>query len=123
MKKINKGYALNSFTQFIDNHEDFAPTIKVNDGWYRLLNLLCKCITEIDDEAHPTQIIQIAQKFGNLRFYVGKAPSGVYGAIKMASEISRHICEQCGSTDNVNVVRDSDGTMYSKCKQHRRQNA
>ena len=87
--------------------------IETDDGWYKLIDTLCMVIKKVETGDLPTQIIQIKQKFGGLRFYVGKANAEVFGAIRMAEEMSYNICEHCGSTDN--VKRRKKGFVYTLC--------
>lgn len=61
------------------------------NGWKRLVEPLI----EMCNRAH-VEILQIKQKFGGLRFYVGLAPAEVSEAIREAETRSFTICEECG---------------------------
>jgi len=60
-------------------------------GWF----VLCMDLIRLCDE-RGVEVSQIKQKFGELRFYVGEAPSEVHEAIRIATEKSKTICEECG---------------------------
>lgn len=63
----------------------------VGPGWKKLVDPLeevCKLTN--------TTILQVKEKFGGLRFYVGEAPEWLHGLIRMAEEASMNTCEQCG---------------------------
>ena len=64
----------------------------VGEGWRKLVEPLidlCK--------AEGVDILQIKEKFGGLRFYVGAAGDEVYNAIDAAEAASFSICEECGA--------------------------
>lgn len=71
-------------------HELFG--IECGVGWktlYEPLILLCK--------REKVEILQIKEKFGTLRFYVGAAPEHVHVAIDDAESRSAETCELCGA--------------------------
>jgi hypothetical protein len=47
------------------------------------------------------EILQIKEKFGHLRFYVGEAPIAIYSAIEEAERQSFKVCEVCGSPGEI----------------------
>jgi hypothetical protein len=77
----------------------------VGDGWYALLDRLCKSLQwDTDKNGYPQVIAQqIKEKFGGLRFYYtteGDATPRehgiVEGKISFAEKMSYGICEYCG---------------------------
>lgn len=74
------------------------------DGWYNLIDSLCKSIQfHIDhnskkgNEIPQVVAVQIKEKFGTLRFYVDGGDELIEGMIWFAESFSGRICEQCGS--------------------------
>jgi hypothetical protein len=90
------------------------------DGWYNLLDTLCKCIQDHLDRGRgdiPTaQVVadQVKEKFGELRFYVTGGDHTTEGMIDMAEEMSRHICEVCGDRGEVR----SGSWIRTLCDEH-----
>jgi hypothetical protein len=84
------------------------------DGWYNIIDSLCACIqnecnheiktlkrenpqaTEEEIDDLQTRAVQVKEKFGGLRFYIGFGSPEIYGMIRMAEEISLRTCEDCG---------------------------
>jgi len=82
--------------------------IECRDGWYTLIDSLCgKLQWDIDHNSHnekykhQIEAVQVKEKFGGLRFYVNGASDAQYGVIDFAESMSYHICEICGTTNNV----------------------
>ncbi len=66
----------------------------VGPGWKKLVDPLeevCKLTN--------TSILQVKEKFGGLRFYVGSAPEWLYDLIHIAEWASIKTCEDCGVYD------------------------
>lgn len=95
--------------------------IECGNGWYKIIDNLCKTIeTLIKDDNYP-EVHQIKEKFGGLRFYVGSMTEDnykqIHGATLLAEYMSYEICEKCGSTDNVEV--DESGWIRTLCEECR----
>lgn len=87
--------------------------IECGDGWYHLLDVLCRNIQghldfkmkglETGEEKEAMQLIamQVKQKFGTLRFYHSGGDEYTAGLIQMAEAISGMICETCGDKATV----------------------
>ena len=87
--------------------------IECGDGWYNLLDVLCRNIQshldfkmknlETDEEKESLQLIatQIKQKYSTLRFYYSGGDDYTAGLIHMAEAISGMICETCGDKATV----------------------
>ena len=82
------------------------------DGWFSLVYNLSKKLMEIDQNI---QAVQVKEKFGSLRFYVGsvrqEVADQVYTAISEAEEISSKTCEQCGKSGKPN----KSGWIHTLC--------
>lgn len=71
------------------------------DGWFDLIAELSRRIDDIakaaglTDDGYP-EAMQVKEKFGGLRFYVGTATDEVFTAIDEAEAKSLKTCETCG---------------------------
>ena len=92
--------------------------IETGDGWYWLLDNLCKGLQHnIDNNGQP-QIVaaQVKEKFGGLRFYVNSATDEQYAIISFVEDLSYSICESCGSTENISQTEGYIRTLCSSCR-------
>ena len=82
------------------------------DGWFDLIDLLCKRIQHHIDwaikdlpeekkEGFQVVATQIKEKFGTLRFYHSGGDDHTDGMISMAESMSGKICEICGDKATV----------------------
>lgn len=72
------------------------------DGWYDLIRELCEALNKLDLPS-TFCVEQIKEKFGTLRFYVTESTNEGYVLIEEAQNLSAHICEYCGSIDDVKL--------------------
>lgn len=90
--------------------------IETGDGWFDLIYELSDKITKIDPEV---QAVQVKEKYGTLRFYVGpvdkEKSDAVYDIISEYESKSANTCEHCGSTDNVTQTQGWIVTLCDKC--------
>lgn len=97
MKKMCNSDLLEKYPKLLKG----VSYIECGDGWYNLLDNLCKVIShhikklpeEIVDEIYA---VQIKEKFGTLRFYMNQETPFISGAIDLADSMSSSICEECG---------------------------
>jgi len=92
--------------------------ISCGDGWYNLLDRLCGYLQYLTDEREMLQVeaVQVKEKFGGLRFYVGGANDVQHEIIHFVENFSYSICEWCGQPGKVrgrNWVR----TLCNSCKE------
>jgi hypothetical protein len=73
----------------------------VGPGWGKLLDDL---MDDLDKLGWNGSVMQVKEKFGGLRFYIGSATDEVFERVAKAEQDSYHICEQCGK----------DGTLRRK---------
>lgn len=69
-------------------------------GWFPILYDLVTAI-QLHNQAvgvpeDNVVAVQIKEKFGGLRFYVGRAPESVHRMIGLAENMSMRTCEECG---------------------------
>ena len=80
------------------------------DGWFQLLDELSGKILELDPNCVA---VQVKEKFGGLRFYVGPTIDKVFDLIHEYESKSLKICENCGTDKNVKRV--GTGWIYTRC--------
>lgn len=90
------------------------------DGWFSIIDNLSKRINEIDPDV---EAVQVKEKFGGLRFYIGPVAKAtadkVYDAISKAENLAYKTCEYCGSTKN--VKQTTTGWIKTLCKECRKE--
>jgi hypothetical protein len=99
MKKELQEKLFNDYPQLFELRKDPAlyPIvfgIECGDGWFDLINDLCKKIVEIDPNVKATQV---KEKFAGLRFYTTGTLDAVWDLIEEAEDKSYKICEDCGA--------------------------
>lgn len=82
----------------------------VGEGWRKLVEPLIEMCQNED-----VSILQIKEKFGGLRFYVGEASQELYNAIDAAERESFSVCEECGEPGTPN---GKGGWIKTTCKAH-----
>ena len=88
-----------------------------DDGWFDLIYQLSKKLAA----AYPEiRAVQVKEKFGGLRFYIGSIDDERYEEIQKliyeAEEESYKTCERCGTKENVSQTKGGwIRTLCSKC--------
>lgn len=78
-------------------------------GWDALIfPLIERC------KAEGIQILQIKEKYGELRFYIGPAPDDLLDAIDEAEMKSAETCELCGRPGRIRGT----GWLSTRCDAH-----
>lgn len=90
---------------------DYYFGFECGDGWFDLIDLLCKniqhhvewAISTPEDKREDLQVVavQIKEKFSTLRFYYDGGDEYLRGMIQMAEAMSGKICENCGDKATV----------------------
>lgn len=97
-------------SKFIHNLMVFG--FECGDGWYNLLNTLCRDIKKINKD--PNFIVsQVKEKYGTLRFYYYGGSDKIGDLIDKAEGESAKICETCGTRRD--VKRRNDGWVTTLC--------
>lgn len=104
----------------------------IGDGWLGLVDDLCGHIQfHIDnhgvwnkklEKTEPlpqVEVHQIKEKFGGLRFYVGRCDDYTRGMISFAESVSYKLCEHCGSTKEIGKMRGWIKIRCRTCAQER----
>lgn len=97
--------------------------IDCEDGWFQLITSLSKKINDIclynkiPATEHP-KAIQVKEKFGGLRFYVGNIPSFLFQEINTViqefEQLSLQTCEICGASGKIRQL----SWVRTLCDQH-----
>ena len=76
-----------------------ARYLGVNEGWFPLIDNLCSYLQfHIDNNKVPqVEAVQVKEKFGGLRFYVGEATIEQHAVIDFVESLSLKTCEVCGA--------------------------
>lgn len=93
-----------------------------DDGWFKLIYNLCKDIQKVIDNTpdHSLDgftVLEVKEKFGELRFYVGGFTDEIGDLIDEAERKSHHQCEICGKRGSMSV---KGGWYRTVCPYHRR---
>ena len=85
-----------------------------NDGWYHILSNLMDSIYRYceSNNVKVPDVLQVKEKYGQLEFYTQGGDELIDGMIWFAGDLSRHTCEFCGTTKNVN---QTEGWIYTVC--------
>lgn len=95
------------------------------DGWFDLIWNLCQDIELLlalhnpnsDDEAYyPFEVIQVKEKFGQLRFYTNWLTDGIDDRISKAEVESSRTCELCGDPGSLVNKGGWLSTVCENCK-------
>jgi hypothetical protein len=98
--------------------EGWAPDLDVGVGWHDLISVLDGALARLDPEY---TVVQIKEKFGGLRYYIGTIDPSVRTEaetlIHIAEQAALHSCEECGryaaGTEEVN------GWYHTLCEEHK----
>jgi hypothetical protein len=88
------------------------------DGWFNILLALSVGIErlsrDMDDEQYP-MAMQVKEKFGTLRFYIGAGSEAVCALIEMAEMLSAVTCDRCGGPGRECLKGGWCATLCEKC--------
>jgi hypothetical protein len=95
------------------------------DGWYPLLDDLCRTLNRIigfmpEAERPMYAAVQVKEKFGTLRFYLrGHAhDSAAEQWIRRAEQASATVCDVCGKDGTMRGGKDGDMWLRVRCDEH-----
>ena len=98
-------------TEFKKRYKDYFP---VGEGWRLIVENL---VNEIIKIAPDTEISQIKEKFGTLRFYCsGDGGDEIGKLIEKAEQESGVTCEHCGTKEGVTTEGSWIKTLCPKCR-------
>ena len=83
----------------------------VGPGWHDILTRLVDGLFELGWDG---QVLQVKEKFGGLRFYVGSSSMAIHDRIQEAENEAAKTCEECGAPG---VLRDGSW-LKTLCDEH-----
>lgn len=143
-KELDEQLCANYPKIFKDRYGDMKETLmcwgfECGDGWYKILDSLCRQIqSHIDwshknmafdikwNQEHPEDqrevrqpvaqvvAVQVKEKFGGLRFYYEGGDDQIYGMVRMAESWAANTCETCGETGQLR----QGGWIRTLCDRH-----
>jgi hypothetical protein len=88
-----------------------------SDGWFDLIDALCRTIqthvdwalessikSDEDKEYLQVRATQVKEKWGGLRFYYSGGDEYISGLVAMAEVMSSKICEDCGDKATIKTT-------------------
>ena len=111
---LHKHFKFTRKINYISQPNPYNYRFGVGDGWYKLLkSLIIKIKKEDTKNNYITQVTQIKEKWGGLRFYVNGTFNKNWDYIHFAENKSITICESCGSQSNVGIL--NTGWITIRC--------
>jgi len=95
--------------------------IAAGDGWYVLIDNLCKSIQKhmnLGDDMKITAT-QVKEKFGGLRFYFAGGDASIRNLVYTAETMSFEICEECARPGKKRPERSWIRTLCNDCNEAR----
>lgn len=86
-----------------------------DDGWYDIIYLVLGRIRSQNNKGADIKLIQIKEKFGEIRIYTNTLPVYLEGVMDFATFMSKRTCEVCG---NKGEGRSLSGWMKTLCEDH-----
>jgi len=103
-----------------DEKLGFPTPCSHGDGWFDLIYRICE---EIDGfykvnkaDINNLRILQIKEKYGGLRFYIGSYIDEEQNIIDFYEEKSYHVCELCGKEGKLRIKNGWYTTVCDECK-------
>ena len=88
----------------------------VDDGWFDIIWTLSLALEdETKTSGTVIEAVQVKEKFGGLRFYVGGCTERGHKLIEAAERTADHTCEVCGKSGK---VTNRGGWLKTVCKEH-----
>ena len=93
--------------------------ISVSNFWYEIIDDMCKELQALSDKTGvQIEFVQIKSKFASLRVHIDNHNDEARAIINKYETIASQTCEQCKSTEAVNI-REVEGfwleTLCDKC--------
>lgn len=98
----------NKYPETFTDCFDFSPP----DGWEPIVERLIDDLMFVDP---TTKIVQVKEKFGELRVYASPMNEASYDLIDEAEKQCETICQRCGKPGE---FRNRNGWYYVACEEH-----
>jgi hypothetical protein len=110
-------------TRYAPWFDDLPWGFDVGDGWRELIKQLTAEISDIvggPDALPDFRVVQVKEKYGELRFYIRAVPAyhgdAIDEAVLQAEARSRRTCEVCGAPGELRETEE--GYLYTACAAH-----
>jgi len=126
MNQENTKYLFETYDDLFDGRH-LGPMVNLmcfgfecGDGWFAIIDCLCGQIRSYQENLKrkgktlEVKAVQVKEKYGGLRFYVGCADDTIDAFISLAERLSYNTCEHCGTT--ANVTTNSTGWISTLCE-------
>lgn len=92
--------------------------LAVSDGWLPSIELMLQEIDEYlkQQNIQSFEILQIKEKFGQLRVYTSEGDEQLYAIIRKAAKEIDKTCEICGTEGQLQMV---EGWLGVRCERHK----
>ena len=98
----------------IENTKEWNRRVEdPEEDWDRVI--VPRELREVPKEVPQVSIIQIKEKFGELRFYYSGGDEYIKGIVDLMYSISRYTCEVCGAPGHLSLNR---GWYKTLCADH-----
>lgn len=111
----------NAFPELFKHKDDKRQSlmyfgIEIDKGWYPIIYELTKKIYDINKKNKDiqTEVVQIKEKFGGLRYYIHSGTDEIFKLIRDAEKKSYETCEICGAPGKLNTK----GWYKTLCDKH-----
>lgn len=96
----------------------FAGDFECGDGWAEIIDDMLTDLLSPFEECHnesgaKPMLLQLKEKFGELRVYVCPANPAIEDTIYDYVKLSREICERCGKRGSMRAR--TDGWLATRC--------
>ena len=94
------------------------------EGWWPLIKEAQQLIDKwnelnYDGDHGKVEFAQVKEKWGELCLYLNWYPEELIDPIRKLEERSRHVCEHCGTTENV-TLENTHGWYMTLCHECRK---
>jgi hypothetical protein len=83
--------------------------IECGEGWKRLYGPILDAASELN-----IPVLQVKEKFGQLRIYLGDSPDWLHQMVGIAEDMSAHVCEKCGKRGR---IKNDNGWLKARCEE------
>ena len=97
--------------------DGWNPWFDVNDGWLPIVDTALSLIKwDIEHNNMPeVELHQIKEKYGALEIYFSGGNEKTEGIMAMASSMSMHTCDTCGTNQNIGTTGPWIKTICENC--------
>jgi hypothetical protein len=114
-KSVIKNKILRNFAEFI-RKKHLKLSWKYGKYLWKTYRYLQDNYKKIEIKTIPQiETTQVKEKFGGLRFYTNDVTEEQHAIISWAESLSYHICEYCGTTENIGITQGWLSTICKDC--------